>query len=187
MAKNDKPAADNAGVAVVTPVHNKKLFLMAFLALIVFSLIGSAVYFFLIKGNLDGEDGEAVTESVPYKPKPAKRKGGNDIAGMYVALEAITVNLSAENGEQFLQLMLSIEMNDAEMGDKVKLHAPKIRNNVMLLLSGKKSSELITKEGKILLASEIRAQINDIIEPGSSIRPNDAPVKAVLFTSFIIQ
>jgi flagellar FliL protein len=69
---------------------------------------------------------------------------------------------------------------------------PRIRNNVTLLLSSKKASELQPKEGKENLAKEIAAEINTAINPpvrnrrGEMVAP-DAPVMSVLFTSFIIQ
>ncbi|MBV5337339.1 MAG: flagellar basal body-associated FliL family protein, partial [Deltaproteobacteria bacterium] len=64
---------------------------------------------------------------------------------------------------------------------------PKLRNNIMLLLSGKKASELITREGKQTLTTEIRDLVNDILDPGVKFDPDQSPVREVLFTSFIIQ
>ena len=69
---------------------------------------------------------------------------------------------------------------------------PRIRNNVTLLLSSKKASELVPKDGKEKLAVEIQEEINSAIEPPSKnkkgeIIPPEGPVISVLFTSFIIQ
>ncbi|MDR2112073.1 MAG: flagellar basal body-associated FliL family protein [Candidatus Accumulibacter sp.] len=55
----------------------------------------------------------------------------------------------------------------------------------MLLLSSKKASELLTKEGKEKLAEEIRGQMNHVLDPRA--RGDSGPVREVLFTSFIIQ
>ena len=44
--------------------------------------------------------------------------------------------------------MISVEVEDEHVGEKLNMYAPKIRNNVMLLLSGKKAAERMTKEGK---------------------------------------
>ena len=69
---------------------------------------------------------------------------------------------------------------------------PKIRNNITLLLSSKKASELMPKEGKEQLAESLKDEINGVIEPpkknkkGELVAP-EGPVKSVLFTSFIIQ
>jgi flagellar FliL protein len=72
-----------------------------------------------------------------------------------------------------------------ESGEQIKAYTPKIRNNVMLLLSTKKASELLTKEGKEKLAGEIRDQMNQVLAPNA--KGYDVPIREVLFTSFIIQ
>ena len=55
----------------------------------------------------------------------------------------------------------------------------------MMLLSGKKASELLTKEGKEKLAGVIRDQMNTVL--GSGNKDGEGAVREVLFTSFIIQ
>jgi len=184
MAKEAKPDADVAEGAAA-PKKSKKLLIIVAVALVLVLAIGGGAAYFLMKGHAseEGEEGEVATE----KAKVDKKKGAKEVAPIYVALDAFTVNLVPENGEQFLQLIISIEVSDLHMGDKVKSYTPKIRNNVMMLLSGKKASELITREGKVTLTNEIRDLINQILEPGSKASPENAPVKEVLFTSFIIQ
>jgi flagellar FliL protein len=100
-------------------------------------------------------------------------------------MDAFTVNLVPENGDQFVQAVLSVEVDDAESGEKIKAYTPKIRNDVMMLLSSKKASELLTKEGKEKLSGEIRDQMNRVLDPNA--KGSDVPVRDVLFTSFIIQ
>jgi flagellar FliL protein len=186
MAKEAKTATEPTEVSTAAaPKKSKKLLIIVAAALVLLLAIGGGAAYFLMKGqaNADGEDGEVATE----KTKADKKKGAKEAAPVYVALDAFTVNLVPENSDQFLQLIISLEVSDLHIGDKVKSYTPKIRNNVMMLLSGKKASELITKEGKMTLTNEIRDLINEILEPGSKGKPNDAPVKEVLFTSFIIQ
>lgn len=181
MAKEAKPEASSADAP--PPRKSKKLLIMiAAVLVVVLALGGAATFFLLSKHSADDADGEeAVTETA----KNAKKKGGKEALPVYVAMDAFTVNLVPEAGEQFLQLILSVEVSDILSGDRIKTYTPKIRNNVMMLLSGKKASELLTKEGKEKLASEIRDQMNQVIAPGA--KEDDAPVKEVLFTSFIIQ
>ena len=185
MAKEAKPAEAAESANAVPPRKSKKLLVIIAAALVLFLAVGGAAAFFLMKGhnNNDAEDGEVTSE----KAKIDKKKGAKEVAPVYVALDAFTVNLVPENGDQFLQLMISVEAADLHVGDKLKAYTPKLRNNIMMLLSGKKASELITKDGKEALANEIRDQINEILEPGSKEKGEDAPVKEVLFTSFIIQ
>lgn len=180
MAKEAKPETPAADAA--PPRKSKKLLIIIAATLVVMLALGGTAAFFLMKkhGADEGDDGEAVTENA----KTSKKKG-KEALPVYVALDAFTVNLVPESGEQFVQLVLSVEVADIASGDRIKTFTPKIRNNVMMLLSGKKASELLTKEGKEKLAGEIRDQMNEVLSPGS--KGDDQPVREVLFTSFIIQ
>jgi flagellar FliL protein len=182
MAKEAKPEAET--VEAAPPKKSKKLLIILIAALVLLLGIGGAA-FYLLKGHgaQHAEDGDVAAE----KAQTAKKKDAKDPAPIYVALDPFTVNLVPENGDQFLQLIIAVEVTDLRVGDRVKMYTPKLRNNVMMLLSGKKAAELITKDGKETLANEIRDLINDILEPGSKTQAEEAPVKEVLFTSFIIQ
>jgi flagellar FliL protein len=180
MAKDAKP--EGAGAVAAPPKKNKKLLIIIVAALLLVLLIGGGAAFMLTgRGAQEDDDGEVTTEKV----KNDKKKGAKDSAPVYVALDQFTVNLVPDNGDQFLQIMISVEVADLHVGDKLKTYSPKLRNNVMMLLSAKKAAELITKDGKEALASEIRDMINQILEPGA--KAGAGPVKEVLFTSFIIQ
>ena len=182
MAKAAKIEAE--GVDVAPPrKKSKKLLIIVIAAVFLVLAVGGGLAFFLMKGHADeeGEDGEVATANMADK-----KSGGKESAPVYAALDAFTVNLAPENGEQFLQLVLSVEVADAKVGDRLKLYTPKIRNNIMMLLSGKKASELLQREGKEKLAAEILDLINEVLEPNSKAK-KDAPAKEVLFTSFIIQ
>lgn len=179
MAKEAKPDAEAKEVAA--PKKSKKLLIIIVIALFVLLLIGGAAAFLLMSGGeaADGEEGEVATETA----KADKKKDNKESIPVFVPMEAFTVNLDQDTGGQYLQVIISLEVADAHMGDKIKTYTPKLRNNVIRLLSGKKASELITKEGKEALAGEIRSLMNEVLEPGAK----EGPVKEVLFTSFIIQ
>lgn len=178
MAKDAKPEAEVKEAPA--PKKSKKL-LIIIIALFVLVLIGGAAAFLLMPGGetADGEEGEVATQAA----KTDKKKGAKEAMPVFVAMDAFTVNLDQDTGGQYLQVVISLEVEDLHMGDKVKTYTPKLRNNVIRLLSGKKATELITKEGKETLASEIRTLMNEVLEPGAK----EGPVKEVLFTSFIIQ
>ena len=180
MAKEAKHETESADIA--PPKKSKKLLIMVVAALVLVLIVGGGAAFFLMKKNApEGEDGEGATEKVSAD----KKKSAKEVDPVYVALDAFVVNLGSESGGSFLQLTISVEVADLHMGDKIKKSAPKLRNNVLMLLSGKKADELITKEGKATLANEVRDLMNEVLEPGS--KGTEGPVKEVLFTSFIIQ
>ena len=182
MAKDAKPTEEK-GDAVAPKKKSKKLLVIIAAALVLLLVVGGGGAYLLMKKSsaTDEEDPDATEQA----PKVEKKKDGKEVAPVYVPLDAFTVNLVSEQGEQFLQIIITAEVKDVKMGDKLKSYTPKLRNNIMLLLSGKKASELITKEGKETLAKEIRDLMNHVLNAGD--KKADGPVVEVLFTSFIIQ
>ena len=182
MAKDAKPAEEASEAA--PPKKNKKLLIIIIAVLVLVLGGGGAAAYLLMSKSAEHAD----EEEVPAEQSGKKKKGEKESPPAYVALDPFTVNLVAETGDQFLQLMISVEVADISVGDRLKMYMPKLRNNITLLLSTKKASELVTKDGKELLAEEIRDQMNDIVElPSVKGKPPQDAVKEVLFTSFIIQ
>ena len=101
----------------------------------------------------------------------------------FVVLDQFTVNLQPENGDQYLQIAMTLQVSSVEQVELVKLNMARVRDRVLLLLSSKKASELITTDGKRLLAKEIIAVINQPFAEKEKVQE----VRDVLFTSFIIQ
>lgn len=178
MAKDTKQAAPAAGDE--KPKSRGKLIVIIAVVLVVLLGGGGAAAYFLLKDSGDADSEEAA----PEKAKK-KEKGGHAAAPAYVSLDRFTVNLVPETGDQYLQVELSVELEDLLASEKLKLHMPKLRNQVMLLLSSKKASELNSKEGKEHLAKEMEEQMNLVLAPEN--KGKGGPVKEVLFTSFIIQ
>lgn len=177
MAKEAKTEAEVAAVA--PPKKSKKLMIMVIAVLLLVLIASGVVLALMIRNNSAvDEEGELASETVVVE----KKKDTKEAAPVYVALDVFTVNLV---GDQFLQLAISVEATDLHTGDRIKMYTPKIRNNVMLLLSGKQATDLMTKEGKENLAKEIRDLMSEILEPGA--KEGEGPVREVLFTSFIIQ
>lgn len=121
----------------------------------------------------------------------------------FVNLEPFTVNLQPESGEQFLQVVATLKIKDKEVEERIKTYMPELRHRILLLLSGKKPSEIATPEGREALAEELRGEANRIlggsggkaIKTAAATKPIGAagtriasgPVRSVLFTSFIVQ
>ena len=100
------------------------------------------------------------------------------------SIEPFTVNLAAgENGDQYLQVALTLQVADQAQVDRIKLYMPQVRSRILLLLSSKKASDISTVEGKKKLSDDIIAQLN------LPFAPNGEPqsVSDVFFTSFVIQ
>jgi flagellar protein FliL len=186
MAKDEKPAAEGSEAP---PKKSKKLLIIIIALLVVVLIAGAAVAVLLMGGKEDNPEDEEVAEETVKKPVKKKK---SDAPPVFVNLEPFTVNLVPETGDQYLQVVLSVELDSPESQATLTMMMPRIRNNVTLLLSSKKASDLQPKEGKEKLAGEIQNEINSAIEPptlnkqGQPVMP-EGPVTSVLFTSFIIQ
>ena len=102
---------------------------------------------------------------------------------VFLPMEAFTVNLQAEDGERFLQTTLTLQLPAQDQVEVIKTYLPHVRSRLLLLLSGKKPSEILTVEGKKKLAQEIIDALKQPFVPnGPSVN-----VSSVLFTSFVVQ
>ncbi|MBS1189614.1 MAG: Flagellar basal body-associated protein FliL [Rhodocyclaceae bacterium] len=189
MAKDAKAAAESAEQAV-KPKKSKKLLIITLAAVLLLVLAGGGATLLLLKKGDDTADEEDAAETTQPKKKT---KDGKEAHPVFVNLEPFTVNLVPETGDQYLQVTLSVEFDEPTGEQLVKVHMPKIRNNVTLLLSSKKPSEVLTMEGKEKLAGELKKTINDVLAParknkaGEVVNSENGPAKEVLFTSFIVQ
>jgi flagellar FliL protein len=156
----------------------KKLVIIIIAVLVLVLGGGGAAAYFMMKGGADAEH-----EDEPVKHEKKKKKKKSEGPPKYVPVEAFTVNLQPEEGEQYLQLAFTLQVPDAEQEEAIKANMPKVRSRILLLLSSKKASEINTPEGKQHLAKDILTQVNEPFEDGGE----EQEVAEVLFTSFIIQ
>lgn len=190
MSKDAKPAP--ADEAEAPPKRGKKLLIIIIAAVLLLVVAGGGAAFFLLKKSDDEHADEDTEEAKPKKKD--KKKDDKVEAPVFAPLEPFTVNLVPETGDQYLQVHINLQLADPAADQAIKMYMPIIRNNVTLLLSGKKPSDLASREGKEKLAAEIRDSINDTIAPpkfnkkGKKVESGDPPpIKDALFTSFIIQ
>ena len=145
----------------------KKLIVILVAALLLLGGGGGGAWWYFMGQNGDGASAKKEKATPP----------------VFVPLEQFTVNLQPEAGEHYLQISMTLQVTVKEDVDQIKLYMPQIRSRVLLLLSGKKASEIATVEGKKKLSDEIVAQINQPLTPQG--KPQS--VSNVFFTSFVIQ
>jgi flagellar FliL protein len=171
--------ADPKAEAAAAPAAGgkNKLFMMIGAAVLVLGLGGGAGWYFM--------HGSSAESSAPDKKDHGggSKKKKEEHPPEYLAVEPFTVNLQPENGDQYLQVAFTLQVDGAEQAEAIKKNMAKVRSRVLLLLSGKKASEINTVEGKQQLAGEILAAVKmPFAEHGE-----EQEVSDVLFTSFIIQ
>jgi len=100
-----------------------------------------------------------------------------------------TVNLADREAERYAQVGVTLELADTKTSDLLKAYMPAVRNDVLMLIAHKKASELQDRAGKLELAREIRRAAMKPLEDSDDKESgaDEAPVRAVHFSSFIIQ
>lgn len=172
MATASKAAPKNAPAAENTEPKKSKSMLFLIVALVlVLAAGGAGAMYFLTQGKFGAAPLAATAK--PVAPKPP----------VFMSLETFTVNLQFDEAQQFLQANLTLQVGDQSQIDVIKLHMPQVRNRLLLLLSSKKASEILTVEGKKKLASEIIETMREPFTPGGP----KQDVTDVFFTSFVVQ
>ncbi|MDQ7989438.1 MAG: flagellar basal body-associated FliL family protein [Candidatus Dactylopiibacterium sp.] len=182
-------AANQTDTSAAPAKKSKKLVLLIVVIVALLGVIAAGAYLLLAKGEPKGEEHEEQKSSHAQwgKLDPSKPP-------VFIPFEPLTVNLQPENGEQFLQVVISVRVVDAHVADLLKAYTPQIRHEILSLLAGKKASEITSPEGREDLAEDMREIMNDVLgwEPprkkaGGAGEHDGAPVVSVFFTQFIVQ
>lgn len=161
--------AASADTLVEQPPKKSRLLAIIIALTIVLAGAGGAAWYF-IGNKASAEADKAAAKEAPKPP-------------VFLPLEAFTVNLQSENGEQFLQTSFTLQVKTQEEVDLIKLYMPHVRSRILLLLSSKKASDILSTEGKDKLAQEIIS----VIEKPFTANGASVDVTGVLFTSFVVQ
>ncbi len=159
----------------------------------------------------DGDDSDA---AAPAKVEQKKKKGEKPV---FVPMDPFVVNLADHEADRYAQIGITLEVPDEKVSEEIKTYLPAIRNNILLLLAHKSSADLAGGDGKELLAKQIRHEAlkamgedvddddSEVDAPAASdaasatdgpvkkkkkhkkVASEDAPIRSVQFSSFIIQ
>jgi flagellar protein FliL len=182
--------------AVPVKAGKKKLIIVVAAALLLLAVAGGGLVFWLkAKAHAAqvAEEDEAAGEVAGTKAAP---KRDPKAVPVFAPLDNFTVNLADREAERYAQIGITLELADAKAGEKIKAFMPAIRNNILMVLAHKRSSDLLERAGKEKLAEEVlretdRALGLEPLEPGAAARKGaddePRPVRAVQFSNFIIQ
>lgn len=161
---------------------------------------GAAAWFLSNRAHGDEEEGGGAR---------VVRKEAPKVVPTFLPMENMVVNLADPGGDRFAQIGITLELEDAKTAEQVKLYLPSIRSGILLLVSQRTSSELLLREGKEKLATDIRREVSrplgysvptereraraeaeqdgDAEDRPARKRTERNPVLRVLFSNFIIQ
>lgn len=188
------------------PKKRGKLIIFIVIGVLVLVLGGGGTAYLLMKKK-PAEEGDGSEEPAKELKSKKKDKKADHAAppSFHKFDKPFTVKLQTEQQEAYLQAEVQLRVLDAVALELLKQYDPELKHRIMLILLAKKASELGTAQGVQKLSNEIRDAVNNTLEPPvpvkrkdkaeSKVEPKeasdsadpDAPVQAVLFTSFIIQ
>jgi len=210
-------AAAAAPAGDAAPKKGKKKLIIILAAVLLLAGVGGGAAVFMMKKNAAEqaaaeEGGDAEGDHAPKKKaKKEHKKADAHSLPVFVPLDPFVVNLADRETDRFAQIGITLQVDDAKVAEEIKAYLPAIRNNILLLLSHKTSQEMLQVEGKEKLARQVlREAVRPMgfdlededeaeaeaasAEPGKKKKkrrayddPDDAPVKSVQFSSFIIQ
>jgi flagellar protein FliL len=194
MADAKKTEAPAEGEAA--PKKKNKLLIIIIAAVLVVVLGGGSAFFLLKKkASADEEDPDAEDPHAKSSKVKKKKKDEHAAAPVFTKLEPFVVKLQSDQQDAYVQAIPELKLLDPAASEQIKQFMPEIRHKLLLILAGKKASDLGTPEGMQTLANQFRVSINATLtgekpEPGAEKKDNgepEAPVQAVFFSSLIVQ
>lgn len=187
----------------------KKLIIIIAAVVLLLAVAGGGTMVYLNKKHAAeeaaaAEEGEGGGHAEKKPKKEKKKKEEKHAPPVFVPLDPFVVNLADREADRYAQIGITLEVEDAHASDEIKAYLPAIRNNILLLLAHKTSQEISSAEGKEKLARQVLRQAvlpmgieledEDAPEPEAGKKNkrkydsiDDAPIKSVQFSSFIIQ
>ena len=188
--------------AAATPAKSKKM-LLIIIGVVVLLVVGGGATAWFVASRSHGDEEEGGGR--------VARKEAPKVAPTFLPMEIMVVNLADPGGDRFAQIGITLEVDDAKTAEQVKVYLPSIRSGILMLVSQRTSTELLQREGKEKLASDILREVSrplgysvpsakaraaapavdeggdDPEERPAKKRVERNPVHRVLFSSFIIQ
>src|ERR1044072_1406321 len=128
-----------------------------------------------------------------FAAKPADAKGarvekkeeGPKLPPRYINLDPpFVVNFEAQSSVRFLQVTVGVMTREPEIEALIKDNDPRVRNDMLMILSNQTYESVSTAEGKEALRTRCLDAIRTIVgEMGGK----PAKVEALYFTSFVMQ
>ena len=198
-ASDAAPEAADKDKAAPAKGGKSKLLIIIAAAVIALGAAGGGAWFFMNKSHADdeemvadadeGEQGEEAKKPKSKSGKDKKAKKGKSaepkLPAIYVKYEPpFVVNFDAKGVMRFLQVSMEVMTRDAHTSEEIKLHEPKIRNNMLMLLGTQTYDTLSSLEGKEELRKKALETVAKVVEDEGG---EAKKVEDLYFTSFVMQ
>ena len=141
-------------------------------------LVVAIVAFMMFVGKQKEASEPGLKDVIKGEYETQKKEADNqDFIGKLIPLETFLVNLAGSQGRKLMKINMELEVNNDDVAAEVDKLKPKIRDIIIIILSSKSYAQIAQKEGKDILRTEIRDQVNLFLTKGQ--------IKRVYFTEFI--
>lgn len=174
--KQDEDTGAEAAAQLEKPKGKLKLILLlGGVVLLVATLTGVGVWFFMSKSS-----GAKSEESKPAAEAAANVKP----AAVYQSMEPpFVLNFQQAGRPRYMQISAVLMGRDQKSMEALNVHAPLLRNELVMLFSAQNFDDLKTPQGVESLKEQATKKMQDIAN-----REIGAPVvESVLFTNFVLQ
>lgn len=188
--KNEAPPAEGEASK-----KKSKLLLIVVIAVVALALAGGGAAYFVMKNKAAAEEDVEAEDDPPAKMAKIKKKKSDQAAPpVFAKLDPFVVKLQSEGQEAYVQAVPELKLFEAAVAEQIKQFMPEIRHKVLMILAGKKASDLGNPVGMQILANQIRESINGTLVGGKPDpamekldQNEDGPVIAVFFSSLVVQ
>ena len=109
-------------------------------------------------------------------PAPGKQEHADKAT---MALEPFLVNLADKDSRRYLKVKIDLEVNNEKALKELEKYMPRIRDELIFLLSSKSYQDIATPEGKHQLKKEIMTRL--------AATPTGKKISGAFFTEFVAQ
>jgi flagellar protein FliL len=119
------------------------------------------------------------------KPDAKKAEKVELLPPRYINLDPpFVVNFEAESAVRFLQVTVGVMTRDLAIEQIIKDNDPRVRNDMLMILSGQTYASVSSSEGKEALRQRCLEAARAIVK---EMQGDPAKVEALYFTSFVMQ
>ena len=173
------PPAKKSGGMMGTLVNGVGIFVLSLGAVVVGGTINAKLHP-MPDFKLD-KDGK-ITAVAPVASSGGHGEEGGKGSLFYAIDPPLVVNFEDGSAVRFLQISMSVMAHTQKALDSVTQNMPLIRNDLLLLMSNRDYTSLMSREGKEKLRLEALAAIRAVQK-----KQGGDDVEDVLFTSFVVQ
>ena len=131
--------------------------------------------FYILWKKIPGPPVANVTTS---KSANEGEQSGSAMGPVY-PISPFVINLAGSGGKRFLRIKMELELKDQKTLEQVHAQFPRVKDNLLTILSSKKFEDISTIEGKKALRAEIAATIDTLLSKGA--------VTNVYLTDFVVE